>query len=162
MTENVLHTRENEVYLALKLRELYAYLESLAAVGFVEDIHTTITCNSKYDLDFGLSAVPRKTHNSYTVTLTLYKKSNNVAQHTIELGLDKPTSHLYDLTYTGHSAPCFRGKLQSDKAASFMVSVLSDNTALKLVVDGIPKSEFTSAYLDGFNDLMSFLNVQSN
>ena len=162
MTENVLHTRENEVYLALKLRELYAYLESLAAVGFVEDIHTTITCNSKYDLDFGLSAVPRKTHNSYTVTLTLYKKSNNVAQHTIKLGLDKPTSHLYDLTYTGHSAPCFRGRLQSDKAASFMVSILSDNTVLKLVAEGIPKSELTSAYLDGFTDLMSFLNLRSN
>lgn len=162
MTENILHTKENEVYLALKLRELYAYLESLAAIGFVEDIHTTITCNSKYDLDFGLSVVPRKTHNSYTVTLTLYKKSNNVAQHTIELGLDKPTSHLYDLTYTGHSAPCFRGKLQLDKAASFMVSVLSDNTVLKLVAEGIPKSELTSAYLDGFTDLMSFLNLQSN
>ena len=162
MTENVLHTRENEVYLALKLRELYAYLESLATVGFVEDIHTTITCNSKYDLDFGLSVVPRKTHNSYTATLTLYKKSNNVAQHTIELGLDKPTSHLYDLTYTGHSAPCFRGRLQSNKAASFMVSVLSDNTVLKLVSEGIPKSELTSAYLDGFTDLMSFLNLQSN
>ena len=162
MTENILHTKENEVYLALKLRELYAYLESLAAIGFVEDIHTTITCNSKYDLDFGLSVVPRKTHNSYTVTLTLYKNSNNVAQHTIELGLDKPTSHLYDLTYTGHSAPCFRGKLQLDKAASFMVSVLSDNTVLKLVAEGIPKSELTSAYLDGFTDLMSFLNLQSN
>lgn len=162
MTENILHTKENEVYLALKLRELYAYLESLAAIGFVEDIHTTITCNSKYDLDFGLSVVPRKTHNSYTVTLTLYKKSNNVAQHTIELGLDNPTSHLYDLTYTGHSAPCFRGKLQLDKAASFMVSVLSDNTVLKLVAEGIPKSELTSAYLDGFTDLMSFLNLQSN
>lgn len=162
MTENVLHTRENEVYLALKLRELYAYLESLAAVGFVEDIHTTITCNSKYDLDFGLSVVPRKTHNSYTVTLTLYKKLNNVAQHTIELDLDKPTSHLYDLTYTGHSAPCFRGRLQSDKVASFMVSVLSDNIVLKLVAEGIPKSELTSAYLDGFTDLMSFLNLRSN
>lgn len=160
MTENVLHTRENEVYLALKLRELYAYLESLAAVGFVEDIQTTITCNSKYDLDFGLSAVPRKTHNSYTVTLTLYRKSNNVAQHTIELGLDKPTSYLYDLTYTGHSAPCFRGRLQSDKTASFMVSILSDNTVLKLVSEGIPKSELISAYLDGFTDLMSFLNLQ--
>lgn len=162
MTNNMWDTRENEVYLALKLRELYAYLESLATVGFVEDMQTTLTCNSKYDLDFGLSAVPRKTHNSYTVTLTLYKKSNNVAQHTIELGLDKPTNHLYDLTYTGHSAPCFRGKLQSDKAASFMVSVLSDNTVLKLVDEGIPKSEFTSAYLDGFTNLMSFLNVQSN
>lgn len=161
MTENVLHTRENEVYLALKLRDLYAYLESLATVDFTEDMQTTLTCNSKYDLDFGLSVVPRKTHNSYTITLTLYKKSNNVAQHTIELGLDKPISHLYDLTYTGHSAPCFRGKLQSDKAASFMVSVLSDTTALKIVAEGIPKSEFTSAYLDGFTDLMNFLNVQS-
>lgn len=162
MIENVLHTRENEVYLALKLRNLYAYLESLATVGFTEDMQTTLTCNSKYDLDFGLSVVPCKTHNSYTITLTLYKKSNNVAQHTIELGLDKPTSHLYDLTYTGHSAPCFRGKLQSEKAASFMVSVLSDNTVLKLVAEGIPKSEFTSAYLDVFTNLMSFLNVQSN
>lgn len=162
MTENVLHTRENEVYLALKLRELYAYLESLAAVGFVEDIHTTITCNSKYDLDFGLGVVPRKTHTSYTVTLILYKKSNNVAQHTIELGLDKPTIHLYDLTYTGNSAPCFRGKLQLDKAASFMVSVLSDNTVLKLVAEGVPKSELTSAYLDSFTDLMRFLNLESN
>lgn len=162
MTENVLHTRENEVYLALKLRNLYAYLESLATVDFTEDMQTTLTCNSKYDLDFGLGVVPRKTHNSYTVTLTLYKKSNNVAQHTIELGLDKPTSYLYDLTYTGHSVPCFRGKLQSDKATSFMVSVLSDNTTLKLVAEGIPKSEFTSAYLDGFTDLMSFLNVQNN
>ena len=160
MTENVLHTRENEVYLALKLRDLYAYLDSLATVDFTEDMQTTLTCNSKYDLDFGLGVVPRKTHNSYTVTLTLYKKSNNVAQHTIELGLDKPTSHLYDLTYTGHSSPCFRGKLQSDKAASFMVSVLSDNTVLKLVAEGIPKSEFTSAYLDGFTNLMSFLNLQ--
>ena len=162
MTENVQNTRENELYLALKLRDLYAYLESLATVGFIEDMQTTLTCNSKYDLDFGLNVVPRKTHNSYTVTLTLYKKSNNVAQHTIELGLDKPTSHLYDLTYTGHSAPCFRGKLQSEKAASFMVSVLSDNTVLKLVAEGIPKSELTSAYLDGFTNLMSFLNVQSN
>lgn len=162
MTNNMWDTRENEVYLALKLRDLYAYLESLATVGFIEDMQTTLTCNSKYDLDFGLSVVPRKTHNSYTVTLTLYKKSNNVAQHTIELGLDKPTSHLYDLTYTGHSVPCFRGKLQSDKATSFMVSVLSDNTALKLVAEDIPKSEFTSAYLDGFTDLMSFLNVQNN
>lgn len=162
MTNNMWDTRENEVYLALKLRDLYAYLESLATAGFTEDMQTTLTCNSKYDLDFGLSVVPRKTHNSYTITLTLYKKSNNVAQHTIELGLDKPTSHLYDLTYTGHSAPCFRGKLQSDKAASFMVSVLSDTTSLKIVAEGIPKSEFTSAYLDGFTDLMSFLNVQSN
>ena len=160
MTENVLHTRENEVYLALKLRNLYAYLESLATVDFTEDMQTTLTCNSKYDLDFGLSAVPRKTHNSYTVTLTLYKKSNNVAQHTIELGLDKPTSYLYDLTYTGHSVPCFRGRLQSDKTASFMVSILSDNTVLKLVSEGISKSELISAYLDGFTDLMSFLNLQ--
>lgn len=160
MTENVLHTRENEVYLALKLRDLYAYLESLATVDFTEDMQTTLTCNSKYNLDFGLGVVPRKTHNSYTVTLTLYKKSNNVAQHTIELGLDKPTSHLYDLTYTGHSDPCFRGRLQSDKTASFMVSILSDNTVLKLVSEGIPKSELISAYLDGFTDLMSFLNLQ--
>lgn len=162
MTNNTWDTRENEVYLALKLRDLYVYLESLATVGFVEDMQTTLTCNSKYNLDFGLNAVPCKTHYSYTVTLTLYKKSNNVAQHTIELGLDKPTSHLYDLTYTGHSAPCFRGKLQSEKAASFMVSVLSDNTVLKLVSEGIPKSEFTSAYLDGFNNLISFLNLRSN
>ena len=66
-------------------------------------------------LDFGLSVVPRKTHNSYTVTLTLYKKSNNVAQHTIELGLDKPTSHLYDLTYTGHSVPCLEGSYNQIK-----------------------------------------------
>lgn len=160
MTESVLHTRESEVYLALKLRDLYAYLESLATVDFTEDMQTTLTCNSKYDLDFGLGVVPRKTHNSYTVTLTLYKKSNNVAQHTIELGLDKPTSHLYDLTYTGHSAPCLRGRLQSDKTASFMVSILSDNTVLKLVSEGIPKSELISAYLDGFTDLMSFLNLQ--
>ena len=150
-------TEEKKEYVAEKLKHYYEFLVSLSELKF-EGVYTTkIDCNSKYDLDVIVSAVDTKAYSTYELGLTLYKKENGVAQHSIRLTLDNPKM-FRGYMYQGYSTPCFRGKLQTNQSIQFMrdYSELSDSR--KLVIEGIHKDELLSAYFDVMPKLTDFVN----
>lgn len=150
-------TEEKREYVAKQLKRYYEFLVSLSDFKF-EGVYTTkIECNSKYDLDVIVSAIDTKAYSTYELCLTLYKKENGVAQHSIRLALDNPKM-FGGYMYQGYSTPCFRGKLQTNQSVQFMryYSDLSDSK--KLVIEGIHKDELLSAYFDMMPKWADFVN----
>ena len=147
-------TEEKQEYLAKTLKRYYESLDSISNFGFVGTYTTQINCNSKYDLDVIVSAVDTKAYSTYELGLTLYKKENGVAQHSIRLTLDNPKM-FRGYMYQGYSTPCFRGKLQTNQSIQFMRDY-SDSR--KLVIEGIRKDELLSAYFDVLPKLTNFVN----
>ena len=106
-------TEEKQEYVAKQLKRYYELLVSLSEFKF-EGVYTTkIDCNSKYNLVVFVSAIDTKAYSTYELGLTLYKKENNVAQHSLRLTLDNPKM-FRGYIYQGYSTPCFRGKLQTN------------------------------------------------
>lgn len=150
-------TEEKKEYVAEKLKRYYEFLVSLSELKF-EGIYTTkIDCNSKYDLDVIVSAVDTKAYSTYELGLTLYKKENGVAQHSIRLTLDNPKM-FRGYMYQGYSTPCFRGKLQTNKSIQFMRDYSDLSDSRNLVIEGIHKDELLSAYFDVMPKLTNFVN----
>ena len=98
-----------------------------------------------------------KAYSTYEIGLTLYKKENNVAQHSLRLALDNPKM-FRGVVYHGYSTPYFRGKLQTNKLVQFMRDYLDLADSRKLVAKGIHKEEVLSAYFDGATPLTDFMN----
>ena len=120
-------TEEKKEYVAKQLKRYDEFLVSLSDFKF-EGVYTTkIECNSKYDLDVIVSAIDTKAYSTSELGLTLYKKENGVAQHSLRLTLDNPKM-FSGYMYLGYSTPCFRGKLQTNQSVQFMrdYSDLSD------------------------------------
>ena len=150
-------TEEKQEYVAGKLKRYYEFLVSLSDFKF-EGVYTTkIECNSKYDLDVIVSAIDTKAYSTYELGLTLYKKENGVAQHSIRLALDNPKM-FRGYMYQGYSTPCFRGKLQTNKSVQFMRDYSDLSDSRKLVIEGISKEELVSAYFDMIPKLTNFVN----
>lgn len=151
-------TEEKQDYLASKLKYYYKDLETLASLKFVGLYDTSLDCNSKYTLGVILTATDNSSYISYDLGLTLYKKENGVAQHSLRLALDYPKDNLFDPIYIGYSTPCFRGKLKTDQTAGFSRSYVESKELLRLTGEGIHKEELLSAYFDGATALTKFLN----
>ena len=150
-------TEEKKEYVAKQLKRYYEFLVSLSDFKF-EGVYTTkIECNSKYDLDVIVSAIDTKAYSTYELGLTLYKKENGVAQHSIRLALDNPKM-FRGYMYQGYSTPCFRGKLQTNKSIQFMRDYSDLSDSRKLVIEGISKEELVSAYFDMIPKLTNFVN----
>lgn len=150
-------TEEKKEYVAKQLKRYYEFLVSLSDFKF-EGVYTTkIECNSKYDLDVIVSAIDTKAYSTYELGLTLYKKENGVAQHSIRLTLDNPKM-FRGYMYQGYSTPCFRGKLQTNKSIQFMRDYSDLSDSRKLVIEGIHKDELLSAYFDVMPKLTNFVN----
>lgn len=150
-------TEEKKEYVAEKLKCYYEFLVSLSELKF-EGVYTTkIDCNSKYDLDVIVSAVDTKAYSTYELGLTLYKKENGVAQHSIRLTLDNPKM-FRGYMYQGYSTPCFRGKLQTNQSIQFMRDYSDLSDSRKLVIEGIQKEELLSAYFGVMPKLTDFVN----
>lgn len=150
-------TEEKKEYVAKQLKRYYEFLVSLSDFKF-EGVYTTkIECNSKYDLDVIVSAIDTKAYSTYELGLTLYKKENGVAQHSIRLTLDNPKM-FRGYMYQGYSTPCFRGKLQTNKSVQFMRDYSDLSDSRKLVIEGISKEELVSAYFDMIPKLTNFVN----
>lgn len=105
-----------------------------------------------------LTATDNSSYISYDLGLTLYKKENNVDQHSLRFALDYPKDNLFDPIYIGYSTPCFRGKLKTDQTVGFSRSYVEPKELLRLVDEGIHKEELFSAYFDGATALTKFLN----
>lgn len=150
-------TEEKKEYVAKQLKRYYEFLVSLSELKLEGVYITQIECNSKYDLDVIVSAVDTKAYSTFELGLTLYKKENNVAQHSLRLALDNPKM-FRGFMYQGYSTPCFRGKLQTNQTVQFLrdYSELSDSR--KLVTEGIQKEELLSAYFDVMPKLTDFVN----
>ena len=143
--------------MAKQLKRYYEFLVSLSDFKF-EGVYTTkIECNSKYDLDVIVSAIDTKAYSTYELGLTLYKKENGVAQHSIRLTLDNPKM-FRGYMYQGYSTPCFRGKLQTNKSIQFMRDYSDLSDSRNLVIEGIHKDELLSAYFDVMPKLTNFVN----
>lgn len=150
-------TEEKKEYVAKQLKRYYEFLVSLSDFKF-EGVYTTkIECNSKYDLDVIVSAIDTKAYSTYELGLTLYKKENGVAQHSIRLTLDNPKM-FRGYMYQGYSTPCFRGKLQTNKSIQFMRDYSDLSDSRNLVIEGIYKDELLSAYFDVMPKLTNFVN----
>ena len=150
-------TEEKKEYIAKQLKRYYEFLVSLSDFKF-EGIYTTkIECNSKYDLDVIVSAINTKSYSTYELGLTLYKKENGVAQHSIRLVLDNPKM-FSGYRYQGYSTPCFRGKLQTNQSVQFMRDYSDLSDSRKLVIEGIQKEELLFAYFDVMPKLTDFVN----
>lgn len=150
-------TEEKQEYVANQLKRYYEFLVSISDFKF-EGIYTTkIECNSKYDLDVIVSAVDTKAYSTYELGLTLYKKENGVAQHSIRLALDNPKM-FRGFMYQGYSTPCFRGKLQTNQSVQFIRDYSDLSDSRKLVLEGIQKEELLSAYFDMMPNLINFVN----
>lgn len=135
-------TEEKKEYVAKQLKRYYEFLVSLSDFKF-EGVYTTkIECNSKYDLDVIVSAIDTKDYSTYELGLTLYKKENGVAQHSIRLALDNPKM-FRGYMYQGYSTTCFRGKLQTNKSVQFMRDYSDLSDSRKLVIEGIQKRRAT-------------------
>lgn len=154
-------TEEKKEYVAKQLKRYYEFLVSLSDFKF-EGVYTTkVECNSKYDLDVIVSAIDTKAYSPSELGLTLYKKENGVAQHSLRLTLDNPKM-FSGYMYQGYSTPCFRGKLQTNQSVQFMrdYSDLSDLSDLrKLIIEGIHKDALLSAYFDVMPKLADFVNL---
>ena len=150
-------TEEKKEYVAKQLKRYYEFLVSLSDFKF-EGVYTTkIECDSKYDLDVIVSAIDTKAYSTYELGLTLYKKENGVAQHSIRLTLDNPKM-FRGYMYQGYSTPCFRGKLQTNKSIQFMRDYSDLSDSRNLVIEGIHKDELLSAYFDVMPKLTNFVN----
>lgn len=150
-------TEEKKEYVAKQLKRYYEFLVSLSDFKF-EGVYTTkIECNSKYDLDVIVSAIDTKAYSTCELGLTLYKKENGVAQHSIRLTLDNPKM-FRGYMYQGYSTPCFRGKLQTNKSIQFMRDYSDLSDSRNLVIEGIHKDELLSAYFDVMPKLTNFVN----
>lgn len=150
-------TEEKKEYVAKQLKRYYEFLVSLSDFKF-EGVYTTkIECNSKYDLDVIVSAIDTKAYSTYELGLTLYKKENGVAQHSIRLTLDNPKM-FRGYMYQGYSTPCFRGELQTNKSVQFMRDYSDLSDSRKLVIEGIHKDELLSAYFEVMPNLTNFVN----
>lgn len=151
-------TEEKQDYVAKQLKRYYGDLVSLSELKF-EGVYTTkIECNSKYDLDVIVSAIDTKAYSTYEIGLTLYKKENRVAQHSIRLALDNPKM-FRGYMYQGYSTPCFRGKLQTNQSVQFLRDYPDLYDSRKLVIEGIHKDELLSAYFDVMPKLTDFANA---
>lgn len=157
MRELTWTTEEKQEYIVGKLKRYYEFLVSLSEFGFEGSYYTKIECNSKYDLDVIVSAIDTKAYNTYELGLTVYKKENGVAQHSLRLTLDNPKMFRGYL-YQGYSTPCFRGKLQTNQSIQFMRDYSDLSDSRKLVIDGIQKEELVSAYFDVIPNLTNFVN----
>lgn len=150
-------TEEKKEYVAKQLKRYFEFLVSLSDFKF-EGVYTTkIDCNSKYNLDVIVSAIDTKAYSTYELGLTLYKKENNVAQHSLRLTLDNPKM-FRGYIYQGYSTPCFRGKLQTNQSVQFMRDYFDLEDSRKLVIEGIHKEELLSAYFDVLPKLTNFVN----
>lgn len=149
---------EKQNYLVNQLKHYYKNLETLARLKFEGLYNTSLDCNSKYTLDVILTATDNSSYISYDLGLTLYKKENGVAQHSLRLALDNPKDTLFEPIYIGYSTPCFRGKPKTDQTAGFTRSYLVPNGVFRLVDEGITKEELLSAYFDGTTSLTDFVN----
>ena len=136
-------TEEKKEYVAKQLKRYYEFLVSLS--------------DFKYDLDVIVSAIDTKAYSTYELGLTLYKKENGVAQHSIRLTLDNPKM-FRGYMYQGYSTPCFRGKLQTNKSIQFMRDYSDLSDSRNLVIEGIHKDELLSAYFDVMPKLTNFVN----
>lgn len=150
-------TEEKQEYLAKQLKHYYGDLVSLYELGFEGSYNTQIECNSKYILDVIVAGTDTKAYSTYELGLTLYKKENKVAQHSLRLALDNPKM-FRGVVYHGYSTPYFRGKLQTNKLVQFMCNYLDLADSRKLVAKGIHKEEVLSAYFDGATPLTDFMN----
>lgn len=150
-------TEEKKEYVAKQLKRYYEFLVSLSDFKF-EGVYTTkIECNSKYDLDVIVSAIDTKAYSTSELGLTLYKKENGVAQHSIRLTLDNPKM-FSGYMYQGYSTPCFRGKLQTNQSVQFMRDYSDISDLRKLIIEGIHKEELVSAYFDVIPKLTDFVS----
>lgn len=98
-------TEEKQEYLAKQFKHYYGNLVSLYELGFEGSYNTQIECNSKYILDVIVTGTDTKAYSTYEIGLTLYKKENNVAQHSLRLALDNPKM-FRGVVYHGYSTPC--------------------------------------------------------
>lgn len=150
-------TEEKKEYVAKQLKRYYEFLVSLSDFKF-EGVYTTkIECNSKYDLDVIVSVIDTKAYSTSELGLTLYKKENGVAQHSIRMTLDNPKM-FSGYMYQGYSAPCFRGKLQTNQSVQFMRDYSDLSDLRKLIINGIHKEELVSAYFDVIPKLTDFVS----
>lgn len=150
-------TEEKQDYVAKQLKRYYEFLVSLSELKF-EGVYTNnIECNSKYDLDVIVSAIDTKAYSTYELGLTLYKKENKVAQHSLRLTLDNPKM-FRGYMYQGYSTPCFRGKLQNNQSVQFMRDYPDLYDSRKLVIEGIHKEDLISAYFDVMPKLTDFVS----
>lgn len=150
-------TEEKQEYLAKQLKHYYDDLVSLCELGFEGNYNTQVECNSKYYLDVIVTGTNTKAYNTYDLGLTLYKKENNVAQHSLRLALDNPKM-FRGVVYHGYSTPCFRGKLQTNQLVQFMCDYSDISDSRKLVIKGIHKEDVLSAYFDGATSVTDFMN----
>lgn len=150
-------TEEKQEYLAKQLKHYYVDLASLCELGFEGSYNTQVECNSKYYLDVIVTGTNTKAYNTYELGLTLYKKENNVAQHSLRLALDNPKL-FRGVAYHGYSTPCFRGKLQTNQSVQFIRDYSDLSDSRKLVIKGIHKEEVLSAYFDGATSVTDFIN----
>lgn len=158
MSKQIWTTQEKQNYLGNQLKHYYKDLETLARLKFEGLYNTSFDYNSKYTLDVILTATDNSSYISYNLGLTLYKKENGIAQHSLRLALDTPKDNLFEPIYIGYSTPCFRGKPKSDQTVGFTRSYLVPNGVFRLVDEGIPKEEALSAYFDGATSLTDFMN----
>jgi hypothetical protein len=151
-------TEEKQDYLAKTLKRYYESLDSISNFGFVGTYTTQIDCNSKYELGVIFTATDCGSYLSYDLGLTLYKKENGVAQHSLRLALDNSKVFNQGQIYIGYSTSCFRGKLKTDQTVGFSRSYVEPKELLRLTREGIHKEELLSAYFDGATALTKFLN----
>lgn len=157
MSKRTLFIEEKQGYLITQLERYYKNLETLTGLKFEGLYTTSLDCNSKYTLDVILTATDNSSYISYDLGLTLYKKENGVAQHSLRLALDNPKM-FRGVVYHGYSTPCFRGKLQTNQTVQFMCDYLELADSRKLVAKGIHKEDLLSAYFDGAVPLTDFIN----
>ena len=157
MSKRTLFIEEKQGYFITTLEYCYKVLETLANQKFEGLYNTSFDCNSKYTLDIILTATDNSSYTSYDLGLTLYKKENGVAQHSLRLVLDNPKM-FRGVVYHGYSTPCFRGKLQTNQTVQFMCDYLDLYDSRKLVIEGIHKDELLSAYFDVLPKLTDFVN----
>lgn len=150
-------TEEKKEYVAKQLKRYYEFLVSLSDFKF-EGVYTTkIECNSKYDLDVIVSVIDTKAYSTSELGLTLYKKENGVAQHSLRLTLDN-SKMFSGYMYQGYSTPCFRGKLQTNQSVQFMRDYSDLSDLRKLIIEGIHKEELVSTYFDVIPKLTDFVS----
>lgn len=150
-------TEEKQEYVAKQLKRYSTKLEEICAHKFFGNYQTQLDCNSKYLLDVGFTVTDSRGYTSYELGLTLYKKENNVAQHSLRLAFDKPKMFRGGI-YWGSSTPCYRGKLRVDKSIRFERDYVEPNELRRAVVDGIHKDELLFAYFDVMPKLTDFVN----
>ena len=150
---------EKQNYLVNQLKHYYKDLETLAGLKFEGLYNLSLDCNSKYTLDVILTATDNSSYISYDLGLTLYKKENGIAQHSLRLALDNPKDNLFEPIYIGYSTPCFRGKLKTDQTVGFTRSYVEPKELLRFFAEDITKEEEAlSAYFDGATSLTDFMN----